>query len=510
MQFKNNGMYKKILQVSLPIAVLLSALWFIFLPQYYRFGYALLTLSVLLLILFSLINKEKICSLLNNKNSVKGVNTIITVVLIILIVGAVNYIASRNEKRIDLTRSGINTLSDQTVKVLKGLRDKVHFVAFLDPSAEGASFNYAMEKYSYYTDQISYEIVDPNKEPIKARNYNITRYGTIIGFLNDNETRIESLTEEDLTNSIIKLTRTGKKKIYFLSGHGERDIDSDDTEAYSALKKIMSGQSYVVEKLELLSSGSIPRDSSLLVIAGPKKAFFGKEIDVIQDYMKNGGPVFILSDPSSPRYTTRPDDNVNRLLNNFGIKLRNDVIVDPQSKLFGVTEAMPVVQTYDQGNPITAGFKEVTIYPFAQSIDVSKADKKKYDVVELCRTTEASWGKTGVKTGKIYFDKAKDNLGPLDICVLVSDKQDRNLVVFGNSSFITNQYVSHAANSDIFMNVVSYLVKDQDLISIRPKTDESGKFIMPGGLMVGLFTVYVVPFSILTGGIIYWYKRRKK
>jgi ABC-type uncharacterized transport system involved in gliding motility auxiliary subunit len=510
MRAQNNKLYEKILKISSPLSVLISALWFIFLPQYYRLGYVLLALSGVMLVLLALLNTEKISLFFRKKNSIRGINAVVTIVLVLLVAGAINYIAYRNEKRVDLTRSSVNTLSDQTIKVLKGLKDKIHFMAFLDPAVEGASFKHAMERYSYYTDQISYEIVDPNKEPVKARNYNITRYGTIIGFLNDSETRIESLTEEDLTNSIIKLTRTGKKKIYFLSGHAERDIDSDDAEAYSALKKIMSGQSYIAEKLDLLSSGNIPKDSSLLIIAGPKKTFFEKEISIIENYMKSGGPVFMLSDPSSPKYTVSPDDNVNRILSNFGIKLRNDIIIDPQSKLFGVTEAMPVVQIYDRSNPITADFKEVTIYPFAQSLDVSKADKKKYEIVELCRTADTSWGETGAKTGKIYFDKKMDNIGPLDVCVLVSDKQDRNFVVFGNSSFVTNQYVSHAANSDIFMNVVSYLVEDQDLISIRPKTDEAGKFIMPGGLLVGLFTVYVVPFSILAGGIVYWHKRRKK
>ncbi|MCX6111962.1 MAG: GldG family protein [Proteobacteria bacterium] len=447
MELKKNK-YEKILKVGIPVLMAVSLLWFVFLPHYYRFGYVLLILTGVVLIFAAIINRNKICLCFKDRKNLKSVNAVTTIILTVIIIGAVNYIAYRNERKMDLTRAKINTLSDQTVKVLKNLKDNVHFTAFLEPATDGASFEYAMEKYKYYTNNISYEVVDPNKDPIKARNNNITNYGTVIASVNNNEARFESLTEEDITNSIIKLTRTGKKKIYFLSGHGERDIDSDNAEDYSFIKKIITGQSYTAEKLNLLTLKTVPQDANLLIIAGPKKIFFEKEISAIQNYIKNNGAVFILSDPSSPKYTITPNQNVNRILAGFGVKLMDDVIIDPQSKLFGVTEAMPVIQSYDSG--------------------------------------------------------------PLDLGILISDKKNNDIVVFGNSSFVANQYVSHAANSDIFMNAVSYLAKDNDLISIRPKTDESGRFSMPGGLLVGLFTVYVVPFSILASGVVYWYKRRRK
>ncbi|MEI6079175.1 MAG: GldG family protein [bacterium] len=500
----------RILKICLPVLLLISLLWFIFLPQYYRFGYALLILSGLTLLSLAFYNREIITTLIKRKNNIKSANAILTVLLVVIIAAAINYIAYRNDRSVDLTRAKINTLSDETVKVLKNLKTDVHFIAFLDPAAEGASFKYAMDKYAHYTNKLSYEIVDPNKELVKAKSYDVTRYGTIIASSGENETRMESLTEEGLTNSIIKLTRKGKKKIYFLSGHGERDVDSEENTDYSSLKKIISGQNYTVEKLDLLTSRVVPQDASLLVIAGPKKAFFEKEVSVIENYIKANGPVFILSDPSSPNSMIKPDQNVNKVLASFNVRLRDDIVIDPESKLFGVTEAMPVVQSYDPVNPITAGFREVTIYPFAQSIDVSKADRKRYNITELCRTTNTSWGEVGAKSGTIKFDKDRDIKGPLDICVLINDKFDRDIVVFGNASFVSNQYISHAANSDIFMNAVSYLVKDGDLISIRPKMEKAGNFQMPGGLLVGLFTVYVLPFSILGGGIVYWYRRRKK
>lgn len=506
----NYYMTKKILKIIGLSSFVLFFLWFLFLPQYYRFSYALLTLSILCALVYAIINRAEILLWFKDKKSLMSLNALISVTVVVVIAGAINYIANNSEKKVDLTRSKVNTLSEQTIKVLKNLDKDIHFIAFLDPATEAVSFKYAMEKYSYYTNKISYEIIDPDKDPIKARSYNIIKYGTIIASLKDKEARFESLTEEDITNSIIRLSRNTQKKIYFLTGHGERNIDSEDSSDYSMLKRIMTGQGYTVEKLNLLVNKGVPADANLLLIAGPVKSFFDKEVKEIQKYMSKNGPVFILSDPSMPNTTISANDNVNKIIKVIGLRLRNDVIVDPQSKLFGVTEAMPVVQLYDPNNQITSNFNEVTIYPFSQSIDTSKMNKTKFDIVELCRTGNTSWGETEAKEGKISFNNDKDNRGPLDLCILVTDKKEQELVVFGNSSFVSNQYISHAANSDLFMNTVSYLVKDNDLISIRPKMDDAGKFMMPGGLMVGLFVVYVVPFSILSGGLVYWYKRRKK
>ncbi|MEI6092141.1 MAG: Gldg family protein [bacterium] len=503
-------MTKKILKTTALTCFILFFLWFLFLPQFYRFAYALLIISALSAITLAVLNRKEIGLWFKDKKSLMSLNALISVIVVLLIASGLNYIANNNDKKLDLTRAKVNTISNQTIKILKSLNKEIHFIAFLDPAIEGVSFKYAIEKYSYYTNKISYEIVDPDKDPIKARNYNIVKYGTIIATLNGNEVRFESLTEEDLTNSIIRLSRNTKKKIYFLSGHGERSIASDDASDYSILKKTMTGQGYTVENLNLLSNSGVPSDTNLLIIAGANKAFFDKEVKVIQEYIDRNGPVFILSDPSMPNTTINANNNVNKIISALGLRLRNDVIVDPQSKLFGVTEAMPVVQLYDKNNPITSNFNEATIYPFAQSVDASKVNKSKFDLIELCKTGNSSWGETEAKEGKISFNKDRDYRGPLDLCVLLSDKKDKDIAVFGNSSFVSNQYISHAANSDLFMNTVSYLVKDNDLISIRPKIDEAGKFMMPGGLMVGMVVVYVIPFSILSGGLVYWYKRRKK
>jgi ABC-type uncharacterized transport system involved in gliding motility auxiliary subunit len=486
--------------------------WYLFFSEFYRMTYALLGLTLVFVLFLILKNRLNLWCFIRKELSAKKLNTFLTVIMILALVSAVNYIASNNEYRVDLTRNKINTLSDQTIKVLQNLEDNIHYLAFIDKLSQGSYFKNLMNKYKYYSNKISYEIIDPNREPLKARSYNISNYGTVIATKGKEQTRLDLISEQALSNAIIKLTRTEKKQIYFLTGHQERDIDSDDPDSYSELRDLIIGQGYLVDKINLMKTGTMPKKADLLIIAGPKRKFLKGEVDIIIDYIKKGGPVLVLSDPSMPMDKIEPRDNVNKLLSKFGILMNNDVIVDPGARLFGLTDAMPVVQDYDSSSRITADFNEPTIYPFAQSIDSSRVDINKYNVYKFCNSSTSSWGELDSKSGNISFNKGRDQKGPLSICLNLIEQKEKgvNIVAFGNSSFVSNKYFSHVANTDIFMNSVSFLLKDDDLLAIRPSSDDAGKINLPSSPVFALLSVYIIPFSVLIFGLIYWYRRRRK
>ncbi|MBN1113908.1 MAG: Gldg family protein, partial [Oligoflexia bacterium] len=347
---------------------------------------------------------------------------------------------------------------------------------------------------------------------VKARSYGVDKYGVIVAVMGGKETTFDKLTESDITNAIIKLSRKEKKMIYFLTGHGERDIESEQPEGYLSAKKALDGQSYDIGTLNLMSAGAVPNDSALLIIAGPKKAFFKKEAELVEKYIKSGGAVYILSDPGDGKSGVTAKNNVAMILDGFGVRLRDDIIVDPISRLFGVGEAMPVVQTYDSAHDITSEFNETTFFPFAQSVDLSGVNRDKYVVTELCKTTPSSWGEMESKSGTISFNKDRDIKGPLVVAAVISAVEESNsmqLVVYGNSGFVSNQFINHAGNLDLFMNTVSFLAQDDDLISIRPRKSAAGTFELPGGNLVPILSVYLLPFLILVTGIIFWFRRRK-
>jgi hypothetical protein len=81
-----------------------------------------------------------------------------------------------------------------------------------------------LKQYIQVSSRIKYEFVDPDKNPARATNYEIKDYGTIVLEAAKKQEKILEPSEEALTNALIKVTREGKKVVYFLKGHGEHDL----------------------------------------------------------------------------------------------------------------------------------------------------------------------------------------------------------------------------------------------------------------------------------------------
>ncbi|MCA1563751.1 MAG: GldG family protein, partial [Acidobacteria bacterium] len=125
----------------------------------------------------------------------------VAVVLAILV--GINYIASRQNKRWDLTASRVYSLSDQTKKILDGLKSPVKIRVFAR-SEEFDRFRDRLGEYDYASDNVSVEYIDVFKSPALANQYQVQQVGTVVF---EHEGRIERATsdgEQELTNALIK------------------------------------------------------------------------------------------------------------------------------------------------------------------------------------------------------------------------------------------------------------------------------------------------------------------
>ena len=153
-----------------------------------------------------------------------SINTGIAIFLVIGVIVLIEAISFKHHNRLDLTASKLYTLSDQSIKVLKSLQKDVKVIAFFNETQRGEqqAFKDLLDQYLYHSSRFSYEFVDPDKSPGKAKKYQITSYGTTVLESENKEEIISDIREEKLTNAILKLTRKGKKVIYFSKGHGEK------------------------------------------------------------------------------------------------------------------------------------------------------------------------------------------------------------------------------------------------------------------------------------------------
>lgn len=468
-----------------------------------------------------------------------GSNTIITSLLFLGILGFIALIAERNPVRIDLTESGKYTLSEQTRNILKSIDKPIHVKAFCaTASAEQARAQDLMDTYRYATKMISYEFVDPDRQPEMARQYDIRSYGTLVLEGYDRKQSIQTLEEESITNAILKLTRSEQKKVYFLIGHGEHSLQDVNKDGYTNVKEALRKENYSVVDLNLLQQAQVPDDAALVVVAGPQKPLMKQEIESLRSYVEGGGKLMVMLDPHR-------DGGLREFLKSYGIQLSDDVIIDKLSRVFGGSYLMPVVTNYGQ-HKIVESFGVATFYPEARSVQKSKELPKGVDVLVLASTSENAWGEKNLellKQGQAGFDEKVDLPGPVPLVILAEidvkemkgeapkgkspslneamkpDEENKDkgvksahLLVAGDSDFISNANFGLSGNGDFFLNMVNFLAEEETLITIEPR-DKAGKpLLLSQGQARTMFwmVLVLVPLLVLVAGFAVYRVRRRQ
>jgi ABC-type uncharacterized transport system involved in gliding motility auxiliary subunit len=461
------------------------------------------------------------------------VNIAVLVGIILGIMVLINYLSYKHHKRFDTTAIGKYSLSDQTLKVLKSLSDKLEMIMFDKPGTnERDKAEDLLTEYRYHSDQVSVRYIDPDQQPALATKYGVTRYGTLVLEFQGRQQQVENITEEAVTNAMLKLTKGKSKVIYFLTGHGEADIEDNTKAGYSLIGQALKGQNYEAKKLLLMREAKVPADCTLLVVASPKTALMSEEQQLIEDYLNAGGKAFFLLD--SPM-GDKPGVGLNEFLAKWGVEVGNDIIIDTMSRLFAGDYFMPVITLYSE-HPITSGFKLASFFPLSRSVSPAEKTPDNITIQTLASTgSQNSWAESQID-GPYEYTEGKDKLGPVSVAVVAeietktkeAEKKGKatgeektedeektaptgRLVVFGDSDFANNTYLNLSGNRDLFLNVISWLAEEEDLISIRPKSDVPRTISLTGGQMQAVFylSVVLLPALGLAIGVTVWLRRRR-
>ena len=467
-------------------------------------------------IVYSLI-KLDIRNILKDRRFLYGGNALLVALLVIAIVGLLDFFLARHTIRVDTTSNKQFSLSDQTVKVLKNLKKDVKVLAFVKDINKGPVEDLLTE-YSHVSKRFKWELIDPDEKPAIARRHRVREYGNLVVMCEDREEQISRAEEEDLTNAIIKVTREERKKVYFTAGHGEGSIEDDDRYGYSRAKEAIKEQNYDVEEIILAEKDSIPADASVIVVPGPKKELFEHEKEILKNYIEAGGSVLFMLDP-------RPSVGLEDFLKDYGIKVGDDIVIDASGlgRLFGAGPDIPIVATYGDHAIVKDLGNYMTFFPGVRSVRKDENNNDfKLDVVELAKTGSQSYSVKNFedmyKTGKIKITK-DDEKGPIPIAVAVtkdvSNNKDKRrekarIVVVGDSDFASNAYFANQANGDLFMNMISWLLADEDLISIRPKSPDIRTVNMTPAQLKSVFwlTVIILPAISFGIGVLVYIRRR--
>jgi ABC-type uncharacterized transport system involved in gliding motility auxiliary subunit len=434
------------------------------------------------------------------------------ILIIIGVLGLANWLASRHNKTVDTTSNKRFSLSDQTLKVVSGLKQDVK-VTYFDKTSDFQRAKDLLDRYDTLSTKLSVDYVDPDKKPQIARAAGVRSYGTTFIEAGTRRQEAKSLTEEEVTGALIRALKGGERNVCSVSGSGEHTFDDTGRTGYSSAKDAIEKNNYKTRTISLLEKPEVPKDCTVLLVAGPRFDYVQPIVNAIKTFVEGGGHALIMVDP--PVKLGKEDVSENALLTaqlaTWGVTVNKDLVLDTSGigQIFGLSEVFPLVTSYES-HAIVREMKGVaTTFPMARSLDVKNGDKT--TVEKLFSTSENSYATSNLSSAQIQINPAKDKKGPLTLGAAgnYTGGQGRFAVV-GSSGFVANGVIGFNGNRDLFLNMLNWLSADEDLISIRPKDPEDRRLSLNRAQMNKIFysSVLLLPLIVIAAGVGVWWRRR--
>jgi len=473
-----------------------------------------------------------------------GVNALVAILAFVTIIGSLNVLAVRYDSSLDLTENQLYSLAPQSQKLVKNLEKPLRVVVFESPpSPENQRI---LRNYQQYSPNFSFEFVDPQTDRAQVQAFGVQNYGEVHLEYGDQKQFVQQLTQSEpisevkLTNAIEIVQRDRELLVYFLQGHGEPPLEAVEG-GISQAAETLKNQGYQVQPLNLTEQDEFADNQpSVLVIASPQRNLLSNDIDAIQDYVANGGNLFLLLGFKSN------SDLDEMLLEDWGIKLDDRIILDQQGQQFGLGTV--IVNRYGQ-HPITNAFQNgISIFPLSRPIDIE--DKEGVKTTSLAYTDQQTWAQQDLTEQQPEYNPEQDRKGPFvigyalerleDASSKETDEQDAaeqdsssketdeqqsaknnnqanptdnqsKVVIFGNSNFATNGFLIQQLNGDLFLNSIDWLVaSDETPLALRPKkpTDRRIYLSAQQKAILSRIATAIVPLLGFILALITWLRRR--
>jgi ABC-type uncharacterized transport system involved in gliding motility auxiliary subunit len=464
---------------------------------------------------------------------------------------AVGYLAVRYPVRYDLTSAGLYSLSEQTAKMLHRLAKPVHIVFFHDPLMRETVELYKL--MANETDSVTIEFHDPTLNPAQARMMGVRFAGTAVLRSEDRSLKVHGATETDIANGILRVSQGAKQLVCFLDGHGEADPMSKEshdhveatgghshgigvqyvrheTHGMAKARQGLETTNYTVAKISLLKGGTVLSDCAVLVVAGPKAALLPVEVTAIDAYLVAGGNGFFMLEPFI-------ETGLEPILAQYGVVLDDTMVLDEASHYWADVSA-PAVTSYNI-HMVTRELP-LTFYPGVRSLSATSVRVPGTNVTPLVNSSTNSYGET--TPDRAEFDEDSDLRGPNTLMVVAirrpvtpdsgsavelgprGEEEERagadapvnlataesRIAVVGDADFATNSFFHFLGNGNLFLNTVSYLTAQENLIGIEPRTYDLPRLSLTNRQMKGTFflSVFLFPLLLALIGTAVWWRRQ--
>ena len=524
-----------------------------------------------LLLFLWLITQPNLVGLWGQRSTQTSTNAIATTVAAIAILGILNFVGVRYSSTLDVTETQQFTLASQSQQLLDNLEEPVRVLIF--DEAIAAADRDLLQRYQNQSEKFKFELINPREQFGLAQEFQVSTIGEVYLAQGERKTLVTTLgqeqgglTESTLTNALQQFLVTNQEPIYFVQGHGERPLEVGEGGMFDAVSAL-GDRNFEARPLILAQEKAVPDDGVAVAVVGPQRSFLPGEVQLLEDYLNNGGRLLLFLDPAI-------ETGMEPLLENWGVALDGRIVIDASiaSQLVGLQPDMPVATQYGN-HPITSTFQEgISFYPSVQA--VTTTEQTGVTVANLVETSDQSWSETNPTEDPLQFNPGVDSRGPLALGMVATkevtakiedateagsnegtgedaaeetgenseeteDNTDTNgdenaaeaegnetetpdsnnaeeikegrLIVFGTSTFIADGLFTQQLNGDVFLNSVSWLSdRDESSLALRPREASDRQLLITEfeSNILRLLALAILPLGALgTAGWLWWRSR---
>lgn len=328
--------------------------------------------------------------------------------------------------------------------------------------------------------------------------------------------------ETEIT-SALKRFLVPAPKVAFLTGHGERNVNSaGERYYYTFARSIYFRQSLINQGFDAtelnVKDQDIPEDINILVIADMRSSLSPEEMAKLERYIERGGNLFILGEPNR-------QEAMNPLLSKFGVELMPGTLVQLQE------DHLPSIITAKLTDHAAAQcFRYKQLKGWGGSLVMPDASPLRYltnsgyEVKPLAMTLEkGSWNEletTDFLDGELSINASIGELEQSYPVVLSLTRQrgdkEQRIVITGDADCISNGELANSRNG-IFAINFNFITETFKWLSYgefpidtsRPDTVDNTIFLSrKASPWIKFFAMGVIPFILAFAGFMVWYRRK--
>lgn len=478
-------------------------------------------LSFVVLVFWVCLEKKQLLRLLQVSWVRRSTQKLFSFTLGLLIVIGAMVLSNRPRynRSLDLSEHHVNSLSrDSQLLIERLIKEKrqVNIKAYFVSSKIQNTFSRLLQLYMELGAPLSVEYFDPQIDIVNAKANKIEDPHIALIEHGGKTERITVFNEESFSNAILRLLINETLDIYFVTGHGEPSISSENQNGLKSAVQALEKEGYTSTALDLSLAGQIPAQADLVILAGPKVNIPVLDQKKISSYLKKGGALLVFLD------AIRPADSINRILEPYGLVYNSDFIVlsndDPRIKTYGQNAAM--IDTVSPESQM--GFQlfsrgSYLFFSDTRSLNLSSQTVEAY--FPLVSDSKA------LRISDVYIEDDLINLRPdrlsrgkFNLMGIVrsgstGDVSEGNYIVaFGSSQFILNHKFHKPENRQVFLKTVNYILRKNYFIALDIQSqDDRGTLEIYSRAPVILLSIicFIYPFGYLLLGAFIWYRRKK-